>query len=233
MISSAPARRDTKLAIVDYFSSSRLHEMYGSTEAGFVTHLPPEEQLTKLGTVGRELTGSGAIRLLDPDRREVADGEVGELFSHTPYAFDGYWNDPEQTAQAWDGDWCSVGDLARRDADGYIELIDRKHNMIIRGGSNIYPSEVENLLGGHPAVQDVAVIGVPDEQWGEAVHAVIVRHSGNDATAAEILAWCNGRIATHKQPTSITFIADADMPRTATGKILHRTLRDAWRTSRQ
>ena len=113
----------------------------------------------------------------------MPDGEVGELFSRTPYAFDGYWKNPEKTAEALRGAWCSVGDMARRDEDGYYHLVDRKSNMIISGGENIYPSEVESLLAGHPAVQDVAVIGVPDAKWGEAVHAVVVLPRGRDGHA--------------------------------------------------
>jgi acyl-CoA synthetase (AMP-forming)/AMP-acid ligase II len=226
MISSAPARRDTKLAIMDYFTSSELYELYGSTEAGCVTILRPEEQLTKLGSIGREWTGSGPIRLLDPDRKDVADGDVGELFSRTPYAFDGYWHNPEKTAEAFHGEWCTVGDMARRDEDGYYFLVDRKSNMIISGGLNIYPSEIENLLGAHPAVKDVAVIGVPDEKWGEAVHAVVVVHPACTVTEDELVEWCKDRVAGYKRPRTVEFISDDAMPRTATGKILHRLLRD-------
>jgi fatty-acyl-CoA synthase len=226
MISSAPARRDTKLAILDFFRNGRLHELYGSTEAGWVTLLRPDEQMNRLGTVGREWAGSGAIKMLDPEGREVPDGEVGELFSNTPYAFDGYWKNPEKTAEAMRGDWCSVGDMARRDAQGYIHLVDRKSNMIISGGENIYPSEVEGVLGAHPKVKDVAVIGVPHEKWGEAVQAVVVLHEKVEASEVEILEWCRGRIAGYKRPQSVHFLSDAQMPRTATGKILHRVLRD-------
>jgi fatty-acyl-CoA synthase len=228
MISSAPARRDTKLAIMEQFPNSQLFELYGSTEAGWVTLLRPHEQLTKLGSVGREWTGSGAIKLLDAEGHELPDGEVGELFSRTPYAFDGYWKDPERTAEAFRGAWCSVGDLARRDEDGYYHLVDRKSNMIISGGENVYPSEIEGALGAHPAVQDVAVIGVPDEKWGEAVHAVIVPHAGNTASEMEIIDWCRERIAGYKRPRSISFVTEAEMPRTATGKILHRVLRERY-----
>lgn len=225
MISSAPARRDTKLGILEYFTNGKLYELYGSTEHGWVTLLRPEEQLAKLGSVGREWAGSGAIRLLDEEGREVPDGEVGELFSRTAYVFDGYWNNPEKTAEAFRGDWCSVGDMARRDEDGYIWLVDRKSNMIISGGENIYPSEVEGAIGGHPRVKDVAVIGVPHEKWGESVHAVVVLHEGESATVDEIRAWSRERLAAFKCPTAVTFMADADMPRTGTGKILHRVLR--------
>ncbi len=231
MISSAPARRETKLAILEHFRNGRLYELYGSTEAGWVTLLRPEEQLDKLGSVGREWAGSGPIRILDPQGREVADGEVGELFSRTPYVFDGYWKNPEKTAEAMRGTWCSVGDMARRDADGYITLVDRKSNMIISGGENVYPSEVESILGAHPAIQDVAVIGVPHDKWGEAVAAVVVLHQGAQATEAEIVDWCRGRIAGYKRPQSVRFVGEAEMPRTATGKILHRTLRDRMATA--
>jgi len=226
MISSAPARRETKLAILDCFRNGKLFELYGSTEAGWVTLLHPEEQIERLGSVGREWVGSGPIRLLDADGHEVADGEVGELYSRTPYVFDGYWQNPEKTAEAFRGDWCSVGDLARRDADGYPYLVDRKSNMIISGGENVYPSEVEAVLGAHPSVRDVAVVGVAHDKWGEAVHAVIVLHEGTRTQATELLEWCRGRIAGYKRPQSVRFISELEMPRTATGKILHRVLRE-------
>jgi fatty-acyl-CoA synthase len=227
LVSSAPARRDTKLAILDYFTNGRLYELYGSTEAGWVTLLRPAEQLTKLGSVGREWSGSGNIRILNEKREEVADGEVGELFSRTPYVFDGYWKNPEKTAEAFDGGWCSVGDMARRDEDGYIWLVDRKSNMIISGGENVYPSEVEGAIGAHPAVKDVAVIGMPHEKWGESVHAVVVLHEGESASEADIRQWCRDRLAGFKCPSRVSFIADQDMPRTATGKIVHRTLKNS------
>ena len=225
LVSSAPARRDTKLAIMDYFRKSALFELYGSTEAGWVTMLHPQEQFTKLGSVGRECVGSAPIRLIDPAGNEVPDGEVGELYSCNPYTFDGYWKLPDKTKEAFRGDHCTVGDLARRDQDGFYYLVARKSNMIISGGENVYPSEVENLLGSHLHVKEVAVIGVPDPKWGERVHAVVVPHAGAAVTEAELVAWCRDRIAGYKRPRSISFIRDDDMPRTATGKILHRVLK--------
>jgi fatty-acyl-CoA synthase len=225
LVSSAPARRDTKLAIMEYFRNSGLFELYGSTEAGWVTMLHPQEQLTKLGSVGRECVGSAPIRLIDSAGNEVADGEAGELYSRNPYTFDGYWKLPDKTAEAFRGDYCSVGDLARRDPDGFYYLVDRKSNMIISGGENVYPSEVENLIGSHPHVKEVAVIGVPDAKWGERVHAVVVAHAGAAVTEAELMAWCRDRIAGYKRPRSVAFICDDDMPRTATGKVLHRVLK--------
>jgi len=225
LVSSAPARRDTKLAIMEQFRNAGLYELYGSTEQGWATLLRPDEQLTRLGSVGREFTGSGRIKLLDEDGREVAEGAVGELHSRTPWCFSGYWKLPEKTAEAFRGAWLSVGDMARRDPEGYYTLVDRKNNMIISGGENVYPSEVENLLGGHPKVRDVAVVGRPDDKWGEAVHAVIVLREGVEASEAELAQWCAGRIAGYKRPKSFAFIADHEMPRNATGKILHRVLK--------
>jgi len=228
LISSAPARQDTKLALMEYFRRSHLYEAYGSTEAGWVTLLRPEEQLTKLGSIGRECLGTGRIKLLDAEGNEVVDGEVGELYSRSPYAFQGYWKLPEKTAEAFRGAYCTVGDMARRDQDGYYYLADRKSNMIISGGENIYPSEVEQVLGAHPKVKDVASIGVPHEIWGEAVHAVVVLHQDQRASESDILDWCKDRIAGYKRPKSISFIAEDEMPRTATGKVLHRVLRSRY-----
>jgi fatty-acyl-CoA synthase len=226
MISSAAARAETKRAIMEMFPSSGLFELYGSSEAGWVTMLHPEDQFTHLGTVGRECIGSGPIRLLDDAGAEVPDGEPGELFSQTPYTFNGYWNQPDKTQEAFRDGACTVGDMAVRDGDGFIRLVDRKKNMIISGGENIYPSEVEAVLGAHAKVRDVAVIGVPDDKWGEAVHAVVVLHDGEAPDEKSVLDWCHGKIAGYKRPRSVTFIAESDMPRTATGKVLHRVLRD-------
>jgi fatty-acyl-CoA synthase len=225
MISSAPARRETKLAVMDYFKNSGLFELYGSTEAGWVTMLHPEEQFSKLGSVGRECVGSRPIRLLDAEGNDVPDGGPGELYSCNDYTFDGYWKLPDKTKEAFRGDYCTVGDMARRDSDGYIYLVDRKSNMIISGGENVYPSEVEALLGTHEKVKDVAVIGLADATWGERVHAVIVPRDGTAPTEVEIIEWCRSRIAGYKRPRSVCFIGDDEMPRTATGKIQHRLLR--------
>lgn len=230
-VSSAPARRETKLEIMEYFRNSGLFEMYGSTEAGWVTMLHPDEQFTKLGSVGRECVGSAPIRLLDPEGNEVPEGEAGELYSCNPYTFDGYWKLPEKTREAFRGEYCTVGDLARRDEDGYIHLVDRKSNMIISGGENVYPSEVEALLGAHQNIKDVAVIGIPDKKWGESVHAVVILRDGTSSSPDELLDWCKDRIAGYKRPRSLSVIREEDMPRTATGKILHRHLRIRYTTT--
>ena len=207
MISSAPARAETKRAVMEMFPNSGLFELYGSTEAGWVTMLHPDEQFEKLGTVGREVVGSAPIRLLDDDGREVPDGQPGELYSCGPYAFDGYWNLPEKTREAFRGDYLTVGDIALRDSDGYIRLIDRKKNMIISGGENVYPTEVEAVLARHPAVRDVAVVGRPDVKWGERVEAAVVLREGAAASGAELIEWSRERLAGFKRPRAVTFLS--------------------------
>ena len=225
LVSSAPARAETKRAVMEMFPNSGLFELYGSTEAGWVTMLHPDEQFDSLGTVGREVVGSAPIRLLDEAGREVPDGQPGELYSCGPYAFDGYWRLPEKTAEAFRGDYLTVGDIAVREPGGYIRLLDRKKNMIITGGENVYPTEVEKALAAHQAVRDVAVIGVPDAKWGERVHAVVVLRDGAALTEAELLAWSREQLAGYKRPRSCSFVGEAEIPRNATGKVLHRVLK--------
>ncbi len=226
LVSSATAFPETKRAIMEMFPNSGLYELYGSTEAGWVTTLHPDEQFDHLGTVGREVVGSAPIRLLDDDGNEVPDGQPGELFSCSPYQFDGYWNLPEKTAEALRGDYLSVGDVAIRDADGFIKLVDRKKNLIISGGENIYPSEVEQVMSTHPDVREVAVIGVADARWSERVLAAIVPRPGAVPDAAALIAWSRDRLAGFKRPREIVFLEPDQMPRSATGKVLHRRLRD-------
>ena len=229
LISSAPARRDTKMGVLKMFPNSELNEAYGSTEAGIVTVLKPNEQLTKLGSCGREVIGTDLIQLYDEDGKLVTKpNEVGELYSRSPMLFEEYWKDPEKTKAAMKGEYFSAGDMAYRDEDGYIILVDRKANMIISGGENIFPSEVENCVGGHEKVKDVAVIGVPHEKWGEQVTAVVVLHEGQTMTAEEVGAYCKGKIAGFKVPKNIIFIKDEEMPRSGAGKILHRMLREKY-----
>lgn len=229
LCSSAPVRKDTKIAILEFFKNSQLFEAYGSTEAGIVTILRPDEQLKKLGSIGREVIGIDRIKLLDEDGREVPTGEVGELYSRGPMMFEGYYKDPEKTKKSFTADgYFSAGDLAYKDDDGFFYLVDRKANMIITGGENVYPSEVENVVGGHPSVKDVAVIGVPHEKWGEQVTAIVVLHENKTSTEKEIIEFCRGKIAGFKIPKEVMFIKDEEMPRSGAGKILHRILREKY-----
>ena len=132
--------------------------------------------------------------------------------------FEAYWKEPEKTAAAMKGEYFSAGDMGYKDEEGYVYLVDRKANMIISGGENIFPSEVENCVGSYPKVKDVAVIGVPHEKWGEQVTAVVVLHEGQTATAEEISSHCKGKIAGFKVPKNVIFIKDDEMPRSGAGK---------------
>ncbi|MBW1645499.1 MAG: AMP-binding protein [Deltaproteobacteria bacterium] len=228
LCSSAPARVEHKKAILELIPGVRLYEGYGSTEAGIVTTLMPEDQLTKPGSIGKESAGTDLVKILDENGREVPPGEVGELYSRGPMLFDGYYKLPDETKAAFVGEYFSAGDMARRDEDGYYYLVDRKKNMIITGGENVYPSEVENVLAAHPAVFDVAVIGLPHAKWGEEVTAVVILKEGAAATAEELIAVSRRQLAAYKCPKKVIFIAPEEMPRTGTGKILHRVLRERY-----
>ena len=225
MISSAPARKDIKKLILKYFKSANLYELYGSSESGWVTMLHPEEQFSHLGTVGRECLGSKPIKILNNKFKEVSDGIIGELYASTPYNFQGYWKNKNKTKEAFYNDYVSVGDLAYRDNKGFIVLVDRKKNMIISGGENIYPSEVENILGKHNSIKDLAIIGYPNKKWGEIVCAFVVLHENMKVTENKLIAWSKKRLANYKCPKKVFFIDNNDMPRNATGKILHKDLR--------
>ncbi len=226
LCSSAPARSKIKEGILKCFPQVKLFEAYGSTEAGLVTILRPEDQLDKLGSIGKECLGTDVIMLLDENREEVAVGEVGELYSRGPMMFDEYYKLSETTKASFLGDYFTARDMAKRDGDGYYYIVDRKDNMIITGGEHVYPSEVEEVISRHPNVFDVAVIGVPDGKWGEAVKAVVVLKDGSGTSEQEIIEWCRGKMAGYKKPKTIEFIEASEMPRTATGKILHRKLRE-------
>jgi len=204
-----------------------LGQVYGLTEtSGAITYLPPEDHheqgLARIKSCGKAMTGI-EIRVVDAIGKDVATGEVGEIVTRSPQNMLGYWNQPEATRRAIRGDWFYTGDAGYLDEDGYIYIYDRVKDMIISGGENIYPAEVESALFSHPAVADVAVIGVPDEKWGEAVKAFVVKRPGAEVTPEELIAFARERIAGYKVPRSIDFVAA--LPRTPTGKILKRELR--------
>jgi len=140
--------------------------------------------------------------------------------------FDEYYKMPEKTKASFKGEFFTAGDLVRRDKEGYYYIVDRKDNMIITGGEHVYPSEVEEMISQHSKVRDVAVIGLPDDKWGEAVTAVVVLKDDENTTEEEIIKWCRGKMAGYKRPKRVMFINYSEMTRTATGKILHRKLRE-------
>ncbi len=211
-----------KETLVDYFGPGLLHETYGSTEAGIVSNLRPADQLRKKACVGQPIPGT-LVKVIDDEGRVCAPDEVGELFSTSPYLFNGYWKKPDETAEAYQDGWVTVGDLVRRDEEGYLYIVDRKKDMVISGGINIYPREVEEVLVTHPQISDVAVIGVPDEKWGESLKAFIVLRAEASLDAEAVAEFCEGRISRIKIPRSVE-VVDA-IPRNATGKVLKTELR--------
>ena len=220
---AAPLAQASKEQIIDYFGSGMLHESYGSTEAGIVSNLRPPDQLRKQRCVGQPFPMT-LVKIVDDKGNECAPGEVGELFSKSPYLFNGYWKRPEATEAAFRGDWVTVEDLSKRDEEGHIYIVDRKKDMIISGGINIYPREIEEVLFKHPAIADVAVTGVPDEKWGEQVKAFVVRQPGGELSERDVIDFCKDKIADFKIPKAVDFL-DA-LPRNVGGKVLKRELRD-------
>lgn len=204
-------------------------QMYGMTEtAGTITGLPPEDHDVdgneRMGSVGLPLPGV-EVRILDAQGNDVPRGQVGEIAIRSPANMAGYFNRAQATAETIDADgWLRTGDAGRLDADGYLYLADRIKDMIITGGENVYPAEVENALFSHPQVQDVAVIGVPDPKWGEAVRAIVVPVAGTQPDPADIIAWARARVAAYKAPKSVLFTDS--LPRNPSGKILRRLLRE-------
>ncbi len=222
---AAPCPVQVKRAIMEVFPPGSIYEYYGATE-GLVTLCPADEWLQRPGTVGRAAPGV-TVRIYDDDGNEVPPGEVGTVY-FTTMARVSYAGAPEKTAAAWRGDYFTVGDMGYLDEDGYLFLTDRKIDMIISGGANVYPAEVESVLFTHPAVGDVAVFGIPDPEWGERVHAVI--EPQGPVTEEEVIAYCRARLAHYKCPTSVE-IVDA-LPRDPNGKIRKRLLRDRfWQAS--
>ncbi|QTA90713.1 class I adenylate-forming enzyme family protein [Desulfonema magnum] len=230
LCSSAPVRKSMKLAIMEFFPGVELYEGYGSTEAGIVTVLKPEDQLRKLGSIGCESLGTDFVKILDEEGNEVPAGEVGELYSRGPMLFDEYYKMPEKTASSFVGEWFSAGDMARQDEEGFYQIVDRKDNMIITGGENVHPSEIEEIIGSYPDVFDVAVIGLPDEKWGERVAAVVIPKEEAEGQLDEqtIKERCKDKMAGYKRPKDVMLIKPDEMPRTPTGKILHRILRERY-----
>ena len=203
-------------------------QVYGMTETtGTVTVLPPEDHTLegneRMRSAGKAVPGA-LIEVRGADNKEVPRGEIGEVCIKSPSNTAGYWKLPEATAQTIDADgWLHTGDAGVMDADGYVYIQDRIKDMIISGGENVYPAEVENAIFGHPAIAEVAVIGVPSEKWGEEVKACVVCKPGCSIEEGELIAYARERIAAFKAPKSVDVIPE--MPRNASGKILRRQLR--------
>jgi fatty-acyl-CoA synthase len=226
---AAPASDTLLRQMSDTFPGTQILAAFGQTEMSPVTcMLLGEDAIRKRGSVGKVIP-TVAARVVDDDMNDVAVGEVGEIVYRAPTLMAGYWNNPEATAEAFAGGWFHSGDLVRQDEEGYVWVVDRKKDMIISGGENIYCAEVENVLAAHPAIIEVAVIGRPDEAWGEVPIAVAaVAESG--LTLADLDVFLTGRLARYKHPRGLE-IVDA-LPRNPAGKVLKTELRTRYGASR-
>jgi acyl-CoA synthetase (AMP-forming)/AMP-acid ligase II len=184
-----------------------------------------EKSLKRLGSIGREVT-VGRVRIMDDEGKFLPIGQIGEIVIQSDQNMRGYWKKPEATAETLRGGWLHTRDMGYIDEDGYIYLVDRKGDMIVSGGFNIYPKEVEDVLYIHPAVLEAAVFGVPDEKWGEAVKAVVSLRQGMQATEEEIIEHCRKHLASYKKPKSVDFIKE--LPKSIYGKILRRVLKEPY-----
>jgi acyl-CoA synthetase (AMP-forming)/AMP-acid ligase II len=230
---ASPIPEDLLRAAIERFRCSFV-QAYGLTETtGAISLLSPEDHLrggALLRSCGRPIFGC-AVRVVDDSGRDCAPNDVGEIIVRGDAVMKGYWNQPQATAEAIRDGWFHSGDVGCFDESGHLYIRDRVKDMIVSGGENVYPAEVESVLFSHPAVADVAVIGVPDERWGEAVKAVVVVASEATVTEEEILEFCRGRIAGYKRPKSVDFTDT--LPRNPTGKILKRELRARYWTGQQ
>lgn len=201
-----------------------VRNLYGLTEStGSGTVIDSEHSMLKAGSCGLPMFHT-EVRVVDDAGNDVGPEELGEVIMRGDNVMKGYWNSPEETAKTIKDGWLYTGDIAKMDSDGFFYIMDRKKDVIISGGENIYPAEIEDVILGHPKVLDVGVIGFPHELWGEAVKAVAVVKPGGAVTEEELIEWCKGKIGKYKIPRKVEF-ADS-LPRTPTGKILKRVLRE-------
>lgn len=210
--------------VLGAFPGVGVHELYGSTECSIVTNLRPEFALERAGSVGQPWF-MNEVKLVDDNGVEVGPGEPGELFARSPLLLGGYLNDEAATAEGYDADgFFTVGDIAVKDEQGFISIVDRKKDMIIAGGVNIFPREIEEIIAAHDTVDDVAVIGVPDEVYGERVVAYVVARADQDCDVAALTVFVTDQVAKYKLPREWYVVAE--LPRNAGGKILKRSIRD-------
>lgn len=224
---AAPMPEPLLNAAMKAFAKARFVQFYGMTETtGGVSWLGPAEHahgLPQRVSAGRPLPGC-TVKICDPETgRELAVGEMGEIVTRSNYVMQGYWNRPQDTAAALRDGWYRTGDAGRFDANGYLYVLDRVKDMIISGGENIYPADIENVLAAHPAILEAAIVGMPDEKWGESVKAFIVRRPGAELTGQEVVEFLRPRVAKYKLPKDVAFL-DA-LPRNLSGKVLKTALR--------
>ncbi|MBW1641463.1 MAG: long-chain fatty acid--CoA ligase [Deltaproteobacteria bacterium] len=206
-------------------SGIEVRQLYGMTECCTGTVLDPESAVSKAGSCGRPFFHTD-IRIVDVQNNDVGPEEKGEILMRGPVVMKGYWKRPEATADTIVDGWLHSGDIAKMDKDGFYYIMDRKKDMIISGGENIYPAEIEDALLGNPKIMDAAVIGYPHEKWGEAVKAIVVVTQGETLTEEELIEWCQGKIGKFKIPKTV--IITEEIPRSPTGKILKTVLREQY-----
>lgn len=215
---------ETRKQIQEIFPNAGIWEFYGMTEAcGVITIRSDEDTHRKPFSVGLAHVFE-ELRVVDENDRDVPCGEIGEIIVRGPHVMAGYYKDPEKTAEAIHDGWFHTQDLGRFDEDGFLYVIERKHNMIISGGENIYPKEVEDVLFRHPKIADTAVFGIPDAIWGHRVCAVVVPKTGEHLTAEEVVEFCEQQVAGYKKPRSVFFVES--LPRSSIGKVLRDKLKD-------
>jgi acyl-CoA synthetase (AMP-forming)/AMP-acid ligase II len=221
----SPLLTHTKEAILRRFPNAGLNEFYGGTEVGLVTNLPPEDQRRKVRSVGRPVIGM-FVELRDEDGNVVPNGEVGEIHIGGATIIREYFNNPAATVEARRGSFFTLGDMGRFDEEGYLYIVDRKKDMIISGGENIFPNDIEEVLYRHPAVEMAAVVGAPDPKWGEIVVAAVTLKPGSSIDEAELIAHCKKHLSSFKIPKWIDF--RDQMPLSSFGKILRRDVRKSY-----
>jgi acyl-CoA synthetase (AMP-forming)/AMP-acid ligase II len=229
---AAPVPYSLKQEVIAKLGDGFLYEVYGSTELGVDCVLKPEDQLRKPGSCGKPY-GTIEIRIVDADGNDAAVGDAGELFVRSTMVMDGYHRTEEQLTQVDSdgGGWHSVGDVAYRDEEGYVYICDRMKDMIISGGVNIYPAEIEAVLYAFPSILDAAVIGIPNDEWGESVHAVVQPKAGQEIDLDALRAHVDEHLGGYKRPRS--YEVRDQLPRTDSGKLLKRVLRDEHWQDRQ
>ena len=227
MWGASPAPLATLELMAATFPEAQIVSAYGQTEmSGATTLLKGEDAKRKTGSVGKAMLGV-ELRVVDDDLRDAGPGAVGEVAYRGPTVMTGYHADPAATAEAFAGGWFHSGDLAKLDEEGYLWLVDRKKDLIVSGGENVYPAEVERVLLEHASIADAAVVGVPHPRWGEAPLAFVVPVTGRAIDEADVIAHCRDRLASFKKPSGVVVVDE--LPRNAAGKVLKRRLRESLR----
>jgi fatty-acyl-CoA synthase len=206
-----------------------ISQIFGQTEASTIASLPAEKAATKIGSVGVSVF-HGEVRIVDKTGKDAGPGEIGEIIVKGPTLMSGYWNRPDLASETVRDGWLYTGDLARRDEEGYIYIVDREKDMYLSGGENVYPAEIEKVLHTHAKIFDVGIIGIPDEKWGEVGKAFVVLKPGERMNNGEVLEFLKGKVAKYKIPKYVEYVEE--LPKTASGKIQKFVLKERDRSQK-